>query len=681
MPAVKPKKVRHAAPAPARTAPKWRPKPVWMALAAFALAVLVFYWIPLTDPNTTPQWDTIDYHYSVQKFAAEELRSFRLPHWSEFSYSGFPFLADPQVGVWYPLNWPFFLAGITPKALQWEIALHIWLACFGAWLLAGLWIENPWCAALAGVLYGFSGFFAGHASHLGMLQTAAWLPLVLYGVHRSMRSRSYVPTLLTGAGCALLFLAGHFQSAVYSFAAIGLYAVVVAGVEKRWRSALTVLAVCATVAVLLSAIQWLPTMELAGQSVRAGVTYEKQTNAALEPRSLWTLISPNHYGSVDGNYSGPADRTQFYFYGGLALLPLALLGVIFGRVRWVALPLVLLFGWYACGPTAGLYQIAARLPGIGSVRAPVHAWFVVALGLALLAGAGLAAASARVKFKWLAAMVAVISFADVFYWNSAENTLAYYRGSFENRYGIFQDNFERTVRQVLPEGTRFYSPFDSPSYGPLNGTYDVRMPVTYGSNPLPLRRYTAYIDAAAANPALLNGLAAGALVVPNTAAVMRNANMLPRFFFPKSIEAVTPAQSAAKLATSNPAVSSSVEGDITTLRQDPTASAAILSSDPGRYVIRTEVKSESLLRAAIPWYPAWQATVDGNSAPLRVVDHALMGVVVPAGRHEVTLAYNPAKFRLGAAISFAALGLMIAAFVFRRRFAPQSPASSPSITT
>src|SRR5436853_2002153 len=62
---------------------------VWIALCIFVVLVLAFYWKPLTNPNTTQQWDTIDYTYCVQKYVSEELRSFRLPHWTEFAYSGY----------------------------------------------------------------------------------------------------------------------------------------------------------------------------------------------------------------------------------------------------------------------------------------------------------------------------------------------------------------------------------------------------------------------------------------------------------------------------------------------------------------------------------------------------------------------------------------------------------------
>ncbi len=637
----------------------------WIALGAFVVLVLVFHWKPLMSPNATQQWDTIDYSYCVQKFVSEELKSFRLPHWSEFGYSGFPFLSDPQVAVWYPLDWPFFLAGITPKTMQWELALHALLACMGAWLLARLLLRDELCAGVAAITYGFSGFFAGHASHLNVVQAAAWLPLVLFGIHTSMRRVTTRNVILTGLACALLFMIGQFQIAIYAFAAIAVYAAVVAAMEKRWRAAVIVLASCGIMTALLSSILWLPALELYGQSTRAGVRFFSQTNAALEPRALWTLVSPDHYGSVSGNYTGPQDQTQFYFYAGLALLPLAVLGLASRRVRWFALALIVPFGWYAFGPAAGLYGIVARLPGFGAVRAPVHDWFVVALGLALLCGAGLALIS-RSRFHWFGIVLAVVTFGDILYWNSLENHLAYFHGSYQSRYGAYEETFKRAVLPARPDGARMYWQVVSNAVGPMNSAYYLRIPVTYGYTPVPLKRYQEYAAAAAGNPNLLNALNVGLLLAPAADAITVNTHVLPKFFFPKRIASIDPGQAPAQLSTATPFENSLVEGSIDDLLQDDSASAAVDSADPQHYVLHSDAKSPSLLRAAIPWYPSWRASVDGKRVETRIVDHAMIGIPVPAGRHQVVLEYVAGKFRLGAAITLLTL-VAVAAVAVRAR--------------
>src|SRR6266702_4164179 len=166
------KRKRTSAGAEQKAAP-WRDLAGWRPAAALALAVLIFYWIPLTDPKASIQWDAVDVHYSPQKYFADHVREGVLPFWTPYIFSGFPFLADLQVGTWYPLNWPFFLAGITPGSIGGELFLHSLIACGGAYALAMRLISRPAPAAAAAMFYGLSGWFATHSQHVGMYDTAA----------------------------------------------------------------------------------------------------------------------------------------------------------------------------------------------------------------------------------------------------------------------------------------------------------------------------------------------------------------------------------------------------------------------------------------------------------------------------------------------------------------------------
>src|SRR5271169_1990864 len=173
---------------------------------AFVFATLIFYWTPLFDEQATIQWDMVDVHYSAQKYFEQSLRTMGLPHWTPFEYSGMPFLADPQTGAWYPLHWPFFAIGITPRALEWELALHAFLALAGAYLLARRLFGNPSAALAAALFYAASGFFAGHSSHLGMFETAALLPWLLWSASRAVESGLIADIVGSGLIAGLLIL-------------------------------------------------------------------------------------------------------------------------------------------------------------------------------------------------------------------------------------------------------------------------------------------------------------------------------------------------------------------------------------------------------------------------------------------------------------------------------------------
>src|SRR5207253_646629 len=147
----------------------------------------------------------------------------------------------------------------------------------------------------------------------------------------------------------------------------------------------------------------------------------------------------------------------------------------------------------------------AALPGFRSVRAPIQMWFVAALGLALLAGMGVGHLRSRWKSPWVGVALLAFSAADLYYWNMSRNQLAFARASFQDLYGAAQERFRGVVAPFTEQPMhRIYSPMNSPAFGPLNGSLDSRIEVTYGYNPLQLSRYATYIEAAASNPRLLN---------------------------------------------------------------------------------------------------------------------------------------------------------------------------------
>jgi uncharacterized membrane protein YfhO len=58
-------------------------------------------------------------------------------------------------------------------------------------------------------------------------------------------------------------------------------------------------------------------------------------------------------------------------------------------------------------------------------------------------------------------------------------------------------------------------------------------------------------------------------------------------------------------------------------------------------------------------YPTWRARVDGRDVPIFRVDHALRGVVVPAGDHVVEFADVPRPLLLGLFLAPAAFVLLL----------------------
>ncbi len=77
--------------------------------------------------------------------------------------------------------------------------------------------------------------------------------------------------------------------------------------------------------------------------------------------------------------------------------------------------------------------------------------------------------------------VLVLTVGDLWYWNMADNPLAFSSSTFAERYGDpfknFQDHIAAIKQQPL---SRIWSAFDTNAFGPLNSPLEGRSEVTYG---------------------------------------------------------------------------------------------------------------------------------------------------------------------------------------------------------
>ena len=641
--------------------------------AILVIVTLACYWVPLTSDQTSIQWDAADEFQPAQDYVSQELHEGRIPFWSPYPWGGYPFLADPQAGAWYPLNWPFFLVGVTPHALVAEHWLHILLASLGAYFLAMRLLRRYAAALLAGLAYGLSGFFVGHSSHTPMLECAAWAPWLMVALDRGLESAPLRYTLLGGLAGGAMILGGHFQTILYGFLALALFAAAVVLREpRRWARVAAIAAAMPILGTLLSAVSTAPGLELTLHSIRTSLTAISRTEGFLPLKALATLIYPNFFGVLSGDYHGPQDVTQYYLYAGILVVPLAILGLLRPAARWAGALLIAVPVWYAAGPSAGLYLLVARLPGFSSVRAPINIWFVPALGLALLAAAGLAYVMERWPVRRLAPAVVVVACVDLIYFQSAANPLAYGRESYYATYAAGEELFHKAVVVGLPPLTRFDAPERTPAFGPLSHYLDQRTEVTYGYGPLVITRYQDYLNAMRANPKLRDGLNVSRWLDAAVGAVRTNPGCLPRANFPKAlVEVTSDAEGRARLATLDQHSEALVPAGVHVAAQDGAGTAQVTEFSPGHYRIHFHCASASLLRIGNAFFDGWTAASDGRPLQVVPVDHALIGVVVPSGEGDLELSYHSTYFLAGGvvtAVSLAVcLGLLVRPWLGRRR--------------
>lgn len=362
---------------------------------------LILYW-PVLIRGRVFFWHDVSIAYMPLRMLAQQaISQGHLPVWTPQLGCGFPLLAEGQAGVFYPLH----LIGYLGLPYYHTYSLMVYLHCLLGAIFAALLMRRlklGWAAAtLTGLAYGFSGFFISKVLFITVLETGAWLPLILYLLLGGLESGDWRYFLGGAMAFAVCILGGHPQIVFYSLLAIGSLMVAYLVAERRlapgrkWGRSVAAMVLIVGLGASLAAVQLLPTTALAKFAERrTEVTPRYLRELGLSARSLVYFVHPYILGSyAENNYFG---RDHYYevcgYVGGITLI-LALVGLSSAgrgcKYRWYFAFLVGFGLFMALAKYNPLYELLPNMPGFNLFRAPGRYLMLSTLGLAMLGGAGL----------------------------------------------------------------------------------------------------------------------------------------------------------------------------------------------------------------------------------------------------------------------------------------------------
>jgi hypothetical protein len=323
------------------------------------------------------------------------------PLWNPWVSFGTPLLADPNLQLAYPPTWLNLV--LQPADVYTLFVLsHCLGTALGAYLLARRLGLSRLPALLVGASWCSSGPLLSAASLFHHFASAAWLPWVIWSLERALWRRTRGATLLVGCMAAGQLLAGSadlvFMTALIVAARVLVF--VARGVERKAARAWLAFrlgGVAAGFALLLSAVQWWPTLAQLPRGARLDLSHADRLYWSIHPGSLLDLIVPRLVADLPVS---EALRTSLYegrepllvsLYLGLPVVALAGLGALSG---WSRRPGLLAVGM-------GLFVLAALgrhtpfmvhlvdLPVLGLFRYPAKYLIPASFICALLAGFGL----------------------------------------------------------------------------------------------------------------------------------------------------------------------------------------------------------------------------------------------------------------------------------------------------
>jgi hypothetical protein len=294
-------------------------------------------------------YDIYGYHYPLSDFIAWSLREFhQLPWWNPYSYMGQPFFGNVQAAMFYP---PTLVAAVAGDVmfghlpfyfLELQLAFHVVLAGLGTYLLLRRMRLAVASSLAGGTIFCLGAFFASQTQHLGVISCAAWLPWFVAGLYVLEQRRDLRSAVKAGFPLAFMILsgfpAGYLPAFVFGPLLYGLWA---------WKrhpyfrvrlhlNAILLFAVTVIFAVLISAVSWLPGLQIGRRSV---ATWRPLWQAldGIAPEAATSLFWPNLFGQLGTGFRlpqnlhlQPGTATFLHLYQSIPALLLVL-----GTASWL----------------------------------------------------------------------------------------------------------------------------------------------------------------------------------------------------------------------------------------------------------------------------------------------------------------------------------------------------------
>ena len=370
-------------------------------------------------------WDAGTYFYPMKELLGRTVQSGEWPWWNPWIRSGLPFFANPQVGLFYLPSLLFYFLP-TSLAFNWNVIVHSVVMATGFYCWLRRTGRSPIASAAGALAIAWGGFALSMTIYVNNLQAMAWIGWTWWAWEGWLAARTWRWLALTSGGFALEFLAGEPQIAIVTAAIALLLAwtgISDAGrLGARWAAPTLALTAAAIIAMIVTAVQLLPTIELFLQSQRSlGLTTEESLGWSLPPAQLYNLVVPRYFVASSGLFDfrripGVEQPWVFTSYLGVVVVMLAATGARAARPRdsllWVGVAVAgVLLALGSHNPLVA--GIAEAVPPLRAFRFPEKMLLLPAIAMPVLAAKGLDRLrddpQARVTALWTAATLAALA--------------------------------------------------------------------------------------------------------------------------------------------------------------------------------------------------------------------------------------------------------------------------------
>lgn len=257
--------------------------------------------------------DVIRMMYPWKSLVIDQLKAGQIPFWNPYNFSGTVLLANIQSTIFFPGTLLFLLLPLLPSWIFSVIALPFIFSIFWFIFFKSLKLSNP-SAIFGSICAANLTYLNVWTEQLVLLQSIFFLPLILWAINR--QKYFLIPLFL-----AFSFFGGHPQTSLYVFILSGIYLI-------YSKVSLKLIIIIYILALAISSVQLLPTVQLYSHSAREDATLQKSIqNTALPWSNLATILAPDYFGNPATKNFRHNNYDNSLGYAGIIAITLACIGL------------------------------------------------------------------------------------------------------------------------------------------------------------------------------------------------------------------------------------------------------------------------------------------------------------------------------------------------------------------
>lgn len=286
----------------------------------------------MEDLLVTPDYGLSDvwhFNYPLKYLLSESLRSGKFPLWTDLVGNGSPIAAEGQIGAFSPINWIIF--GLFPMPFAFMVATlsTFFISAAGSYLFARVLGLSRTMSLVGAAFASINGYAIVQMTHLNLLQSFSFIPWAFFFLERYISSKNRRYLLWLSVMLAQMMLIGYPQTMVNTLVMLLVYSFVRS--TRAFLRLMIPIGASVVLALLLSAVQILPLVELARESDTLAIAARQRFVHPLLPRHLLNIVHPFLFGDPSrGTYDfrGPGQPRFWESLLYIGFIPLLILIVV-----------------------------------------------------------------------------------------------------------------------------------------------------------------------------------------------------------------------------------------------------------------------------------------------------------------------------------------------------------------